>query len=75
MRIVTPMIARLQAIVSRTTSVVPLSASTITAVYVPEMPTRIIEWSRRRRKRRAAAAKRAAWYTPLVASIAVTQIP
>ena len=34
-------------------SLAPSRASTITAVYVPAMPTRIIEWSRRRRKRDA----------------------
>ena len=75
MRMPTPTAATVQAITSSTTRVVPSSPSTITAVYVPAVPTRIIEWSSRRRTRWWRVAKRAEWYTPLTVSIAVTQTP
>ena len=60
---------------SRTTRVVPSSASTIEAVYVPDVPTRIIVWSSRRSSRRSRCDSRRTWYVPLTASMPVMQTP
>src|SRR6476469_2275082 len=75
MRIVAPTSTSAQATTSSTTRVVPSSASTMTAVYVPAVATRIIVWSTRRSIRRSRCHSRRRWYVPLTASIEVTEAP